>query len=95
MKTAFCYKRSGDKHGRFPNKFLRIQEANSYTKNLKRTTFRRWLNTVTHVQLHPHGLEDRAAETIIAPEVETAATPEEKISTNKAYIIMLQDTKEE
>lgn len=41
------------------------------------------------------GLEERAAETIIAPEVETAATPKENISTNKAYIIMLQDTKEE
>lgn len=53
------------------------------------------MNTVTHVQLHPHSLEDRAAETIIAPEMETAAPPEEEISAKKAYIIMLQDTKEE
>lgn len=47
------------------------------------------------MQLHPHGLENRAAEIMIAPEVETAAPPEETISTNKAYIIMLQDIKEE
>lgn len=37
----------------------------------------------------------RAAEIIIFPEVEPAATPEEKISTNKAYIIVFQDIKEE
>lgn len=47
------------------------------------------------MQLHPHGLENRAAKIMIAPEVETAATPEEEISTNKAYNIMLQDIKEE
>lgn len=71
------------------------QNPGSKQLSEQRTTFRRWLDTVTHVQLHPHGLEDRAAEIIIVPEVETADTPEEKISTNKAYIIMLQDIKEE
>lgn len=49
----------------------------------------------TRAAISTWGLEDRAAETIIAPEVETAGTPEEKISTNKAYITMLQDIKEE
>lgn len=49
----------------------------------------------THAATSTSGLGDRAAETIIAPEVETAATPEEKMSTNKACIIMLQDIKEE
>lgn len=37
----------------------------------------------------------RAAEIIIFSEVEPAATPEEKISTKKTYIIVFQDIKEE
>lgn len=41
----------------------------------------------------PGGL--RAAESIIFPEVEPAATPEEMISTNKAYITVFQNIKEE
>lgn len=95
-RGPYFYKRPGDKHGRLPNKLLRLQKANSYTKNLKKNNFQKiveYSHTGAATSAQPGGL--RAAEIIIFPEMEPAATPEEKISTNKVYIIVFQDIKEE
>lgn len=75
---------------------FQINCSESRKQKLKKNNFQKMVQySQTHAATSTCGLEDRAAETIIATEVETAATPEEKISTNKAYIIMLQDIKEE